>query len=67
MLYIKQKEINSLLVRESTWHVGQPLPHISRPVVTFQADGDELRVILKALHEHSKQPPAMPVVESPGD
>lgn len=63
MLYIIQKD-RSGIIRENTWHVGQPLPHISRPVVTFQADGDELEVILKALRERSAKLPPMPIVES---
>lgn len=30
------------------WHVGEPVPEVGR-VVTFQADGDELELILKAM------------------
>lgn len=31
------------------WHVGDPLPEIEGRVITFQADGDELDVILASL------------------
>lgn len=33
------------------WHVGMPLPDIKARVMTFQADGDELDVIMHALRE----------------
>ncbi len=35
--------------RTITWHVGQPLPPITKRVITFQADGHELTAILNAL------------------
>jgi len=44
MLYIK--ETHGI---DSTWRVGEPIPDIVSRVVTFQADGDELEVILRAL------------------
>lgn len=31
------------------WHVGEPLPEIKGRVVLFQADGDELEFIKRAL------------------
>lgn len=34
----------------SMWHTGQSCPVTTERVVTFQADGDELEVILNALH-----------------
>jgi hypothetical protein len=36
-----------------TWHVGEPFPVITKRVVTFVADGDELAVILSALNAAS--------------
>lgn len=44
MLFIKQD-----WQPEANWHVGETLPIITARVVTFQADGDELEVILAAL------------------
>ena len=32
-----------------TWHTGDPVPKIKERVVTFQADGDELNLILAAM------------------
>lgn len=39
------------------WHVGDPTPSVlaNQRVVTFQADGHELDVILKAL-ERTREP-----------
>lgn len=48
MLYISQVDKAGWPVR-SGWHTGEPLPKIVGPVVTFQADGEELQVILGAL------------------
>ena len=31
------------------WHFGEPLPMFRDRVITFQADGDELLLILRAL------------------
>jgi hypothetical protein len=36
------------------WHVGEPLPIIRERVVAFQADGDELEVIIAALQKTAK-------------
>jgi len=35
--------------KESTWHIGEPFPAVTGRVITFQADGDELELILNAL------------------
>lgn len=45
MLYIKEEGQDAML----PWHVGEPLPHLSRRVITFQADGEELELILDAM------------------
>lgn len=37
------------------WHVGEPLPSLSARVISFQADGDELQVILDALNQSKKE------------
>jgi len=44
MLYIKDDEVGN-----TEWHVGDPVPEIKSRVVTFQADGHELELILSAL------------------
>ena len=31
------------------WHVNEPLPEVHGPVITFEADGHELDLILIAL------------------
>lgn len=31
------------------WHIGEPIPEIKSNVVLFQADGDELEMILEAM------------------
>lgn len=35
--------------RWQEWHVGEPLPTLEGRVITFQADGDELDVLLASL------------------
>lgn len=55
MLYIKEhlKDAEA----NSTWHVGEPMPYIKARVVTFQADGDELNLILDAMsHKITRDP-----------
>lgn len=54
MLYIEEKLTNGAIA-ESGWHIGEPMPYISPAtrVMTFQADGDELIVILDALRQAS--------------
>lgn len=49
MLYIIEKG-----KKGKQWHVGETLPSITTKVVTFQADGDELEVIVEALKNKSK-------------
>ena len=49
MLYITQGK------KETRWHVGEPLPTITSPVIEFQADGHELLVILNALRQAPKK------------
>jgi hypothetical protein len=39
----------STLRRE--WHYGEPLPRLECRVVSFQADGDELELIIDALRK----------------
>lgn len=34
------------------WHVGEKLPDLHGRIVTFQADGDELFLLLRLLQEH---------------
>lgn len=46
-LHIKNGGMRALLPWVE-WHTGEPLPEVGR-VVTIQADGDELEVILNAL------------------
>lgn len=33
------------------WHIGEPVPALKARVVTFQADGDELDLILEAMRK----------------
>lgn len=42
----------------SEWHVGEPLPwHILRNrIITFQADGDELELIIRAMEQTRMKP-----------
>lgn len=40
-----------------SWHVGDPLPTIKGQVVQFQADGNELEVIMEALNLYSWKGP----------
>lgn len=49
MLYIN--EMHNGTSSQSTWHIGEPMPYISPAsrVITFQADGNELDVILEAI------------------
>jgi len=51
MLYITRGWANSEPLSGIEWHVGAPLPEITGRVITFQADGDELECILKALRD----------------
>lgn len=53
MLYIEEKLKDTTAV--SAWHVGEPMPRISGRVVRFDADGEELEVILAAIRSWSKQ------------
>lgn len=46
MMFIQQPGL-----KERTWHVGEPIPPLLGRVVTFQADGDELELILVAMRE----------------
>ena len=50
MLYIWMEK-HGAISRELQWHVGEALPKelFSQRVVKFQADGDELDLILAAL------------------
>jgi hypothetical protein len=43
-------------LEEYTWRTGEELPVIHSRVVTFQADCDELDVIMDALKAASKKP-----------
>ena len=40
--------------RWKVWHVGESLPQIEGRVITFQADGDELDIILASLDRRYK-------------
>lgn len=53
MLYIKCIRGTSLHPIE--WHVGEVLPEIHGPVVSFQADGHELTMILDTIRAHSRE------------
>ena len=51
MLYIDTKTRTGI-----QWHIGEPCPQfkdIDGRVFTFQADGDELHVILEAIRKRS--------------
>lgn len=39
---------------KTEWHVGEPIPEDLGRVVTFQADGDELEMILAAMAPPSR-------------
>ena len=56
MLYIVAGTIHQDKITYSTWHVGEKL-NFPKPceVISFQADGDELLIILDALKAHSKK------------
>ena len=47
-------ETGRKITRERSWHTGETLPPIGGRVVTFQADGDELDVILEALRRYAR-------------
>ena len=40
---------NRGVTKQTEWHYGEPLPSMQARVVSFQADGDELELILHAL------------------
>lgn len=46
-LYVETKTTNGQMVR-AEWHVGSPIPEMGR-IVKFQADGDELDLIIDAM------------------
>ena len=48
MLIIKGKDKDGFPIQRQ-WHVGEPLPEVTGCVITFQADGDELDIILASL------------------
>lgn len=54
MLHIKDHRTKDQTVQHQ-WHVGEPLPTIQGRVVTFQADGEELDLILAALDSMGKE------------
>ena len=59
MLYITTKKGTIVL----EWHVGEPVPANLPRVVTFQADGDELELILHAMdhgRRREKETPRQP-------
>jgi hypothetical protein len=37
------------------WHEGEPWPKLKSRVITFQADGSELAIILDALRQYAKK------------
>jgi hypothetical protein len=49
MLYILDEQGKAL----AQWHIGEPLPIVAGRVVTIQADGDELDIIIDALEQYS--------------
>lgn len=51
MLYIKWRDRSKGFYHEREWHISEPMPPIDGPVVKFQADGDELNLILRAMKE----------------
>lgn len=62
MLYIDTK------TRKFTWHVGEPCPNFNADdghVFTFQADCDELHVILEAIRKRSNFNYTKKVAEDP--
>jgi hypothetical protein len=54
MLGIKQKG------RWIEWHVNEAVPKIEGQVVTFQADGHELELFLRAMEEGFDYAPLVP-------
>jgi hypothetical protein len=50
-LYIDDKD------HHIEWHIGQEVPRFQSRVITFQADGHELDVIVDALRDHGKPCP----------
>ena len=46
MLYIKNLTTNE----ETSWYVGQKFPELKGRVMSFQADGDELDILLERLN-----------------
>jgi hypothetical protein len=53
VLYIYLSE-DGKAVMEQEWHVGDSAPAILGRVVAFQADGDELEIIVAAINAASK-------------
>lgn len=58
MLYVKKGVFESL-DRVEGWHTGETMPMVRGPVVSFQADGDELEVILAALRQAARKEPVV--------
>jgi hypothetical protein len=52
MLYISANDKNGCTEEWQTWHVGEPIPKVTYSnVVTFQADGDELDLLIEAMEQ----------------
>jgi len=57
MLYIREEMSPPEMDTWLEWHIGESCPKLKARVITFQADGDELGVILEALADHGKPCP----------
>ncbi|KKL62150.1 hypothetical protein LCGC14_2188060 [marine sediment metagenome] len=70
MLYLRNTTADIKETKWNTWHIGEPLKLSEKPakVMTFQADGDELTIILEALRKFSRVSKAInALVEIPTD
>jgi len=43
------------ITTSAEWHTGEKLPRIDGRVVTFQADGEELEVLLEVLRKYARK------------
>jgi len=44
------------VINWTEWHIGEPIPVFDGRVITFQADGDELAVLIQAIKKSSAEP-----------
>lgn len=65
MMYIKEQSAHGTIA-EQQWHIGEPMPYLSPAarVISFQADGEELDVILDAIRAITRREIETPLTGS---